>query len=109
VDFSCFSIVAGEDSPNIRLAAGMRRPPLPEMRFAEGIRARSDLSVDWCIAARRDLRSEVPGGQMLMHKLSHQFTNHKMQVHNHQMAGRHRPAAQVATQFLKRPRRSSRD
>ena len=54
-----------------------------------------------CIAARDDRLHQIPGMRAALLELSGKFTNQKMQKLNYQVDGEHRPASQVAAQFLK--------
>lgn len=53
-----------------------------------------------CIAAREDRLAAVPGLRAALAELSGKFTDRKMQDLNYQVDGRHRPVAEVATEFL---------
>jgi osmoprotectant transport system substrate-binding protein len=55
---------------------------------------------DLCIAAREDRLSTVPGLRAALAELSGKFSDRKMQELNYQVDGRHRPVAEVATEFL---------
>jgi len=53
-----------------------------------------------CIAAREDRLAAVPGLRAALAELSGKFTDRKMQDLNYQVDGRHRPVAEVASEFL---------
>ncbi len=53
------------------------------------------------IVARQDAMEKTPGLRDALVELSGKFTNQKMQSLNYQVDGQHRPAAQVAAEFLK--------
>ena len=53
-----------------------------------------------CIAAREDRLVVVPGLRAALAELSGKFTDRKMQDLNYQVDGRHRPVAEVASEFL---------
>ena len=53
-----------------------------------------------CIAARDDRLAAVPGLRAALGELTGKFTDRKMQDLNYQVDGRHRPVADVATEFL---------
>jgi glycine betaine/choline ABC-type transport system substrate-binding protein len=52
------------------------------------------------IAVRQDRLREVPGLEAALAELAGKFTNKKMQEMNYQVDGEHRPARQVAAEFL---------
>jgi glycine betaine/choline ABC-type transport system substrate-binding protein len=54
-----------------------------------------------CIVARQDRLQQVPGLRSALAELSSKFSNQVMQKVNYQVDGEHRPAAQVATDFLR--------
>jgi osmoprotectant transport system substrate-binding protein len=53
-----------------------------------------------CIAAREEALNGIPGLRMALMELSGKFTDRTMQEMNYQVDGMHRPAAQVAAEFL---------
>jgi len=53
------------------------------------------------IAVREDSLHNFPGLRAALEDLSNRFTNQKMQALNYQVDGEHRPASQVAAEFLK--------
>ena len=53
-----------------------------------------------CIAVREEQLTAVPGLRAALAELSGKFTDRKMQELNYQVDGRHRPVAEVATEFL---------
>lgn len=54
-----------------------------------------------CVAVREDRLQDVPGLKEALSQLSGKFTNAKMQKLNYRVDGEHRPAAEVAAEFLK--------
>jgi glycine betaine/choline ABC-type transport system substrate-binding protein len=54
-----------------------------------------------CIVARQDRLKQLPGLQAALAELSGKFNNQVMQKLNYQVDAEHRPAAQVAAEFLK--------
>ncbi|MBS1857211.1 MAG: ABC transporter substrate-binding protein [Acidobacteria bacterium] len=53
------------------------------------------------IAVREDTLRRIPGLRAVLLDLSGRFTNSKMQALNYEVDGEHRPAAEVAAEFLK--------
>lgn len=53
------------------------------------------------IAARQESLNSIPGLRQALLELSGKLTNKQMQVLNYQVDGKHRPAAEVAAEFLK--------
>ncbi len=54
-----------------------------------------------CIAVRQDTLRGTPGLREALQELAGKFTNQRMQEMNYEVDGRHRPVAQVASDFLK--------